>query len=258
MLYGLYQSASGVIANSYRQDVVANNLANAETVGFKRDLPLFQERLTEAQARRLSPSSTWSDPRLERLGGGLFAHPNVVDTRQGELEPTGNPLDVAIQGDGFFAVKGQADGSETFLTRHGQFITDRDGHLILANSGGQRVLDVKGKPIRLDPTKPAAISGDGVVSQGSRPVTKIAVHTVENPGALRKHGGTLVSAAGQELRAAPAASLRAEFLERSNVDPTTELAELMETQRQLEANANMIKYQDQTLGRLVNEVGKIG
>jgi flagellar basal body rod protein FlgG len=84
MLYGLYLSATGVVTSSYKQDVVANNLANSESVGFKRDVPSFQERLTEAAARR-QPGA--SNPLLEKLGGGLFASPTAVDPRQGELEP---------------------------------------------------------------------------------------------------------------------------------------------------------------------------
>ena len=67
MLYGLYLSATGVMTNAYRQDVIANNIANAETPGFKRDLALFQQRLTEAQERR-GGSTNWSDPLLEKLG----------------------------------------------------------------------------------------------------------------------------------------------------------------------------------------------
>src|SRR5215831_18455464 len=114
MLYGLYLSATGVMTSSYRQDVIANNLANSETTGFKRDLALFQERSTEAQA-------------------------NPIDVHQGELEPSTNPLDVALVGRGYFAVQGQ-DGMK--LTRDGQFMADRAGRLMLTNGdGGQRVLD---------------------------------------------------------------------------------------------------------------------
>src|ERR1700709_2831305 len=101
MLYGLYLSATGVLTNSYRQDVIANNIANAETVGFKRDLALFQERRTEAAERGLPPSR--SNPVMEALGGGVFASSPIVDKTQGELEPTGNNLDVAIVGQGYYA-----------------------------------------------------------------------------------------------------------------------------------------------------------
>src|SRR3954454_7131920 len=88
MIYGLYLSATGVMANAHRQDVIANNLANSETVGFKRDVTSFQERLTEAQAQR-GPTN----PLLENIGGGLLVHPTAIDFTQGELETTGNNLD---------------------------------------------------------------------------------------------------------------------------------------------------------------------
>src|ERR1700744_3999436 len=101
MNYGMYLSATGVMANSYRQDVIANNLANAETVGFKRDQATFQQRLTAApeMGRR-----DLSDPRMDNIGGGFFIAPTQTDLTQGELETTGNHLDAAIVGKGFFGV----------------------------------------------------------------------------------------------------------------------------------------------------------
>jgi flagellar basal-body rod protein FlgF len=256
MIYGLYQSAAGIQASSYRQDVIANNIANAETAGFKRDIALFDQRLTEAQARRGDPSSMSSDPLLENIGGGLLAHPTLVDTRQGDLEPTGNPLDVAIEGRGFFLVTNVK--GEKFLTRNGQFSTDRNGTLILANTDGDKVLDDRGQPIRLPQgAGQVTVARDGTISAGRKPLARVGLYDVDDADALTKQGGTLLAFNNQPLKPG-AGILRSEFIERSNVDPTTELAELMDTQRQLEANANMIRYQDQTLGRLVNEVGKIG
>src|SRR3954470_23647119 len=146
MLYGLYQSAAGIQSSSYRQDVIATNIANAETAGFKRDIAMFDEPLTEDQARRIATGNS-TNAILENLGGGLLAHPTLVDTRQGDLEPTSNPLDIGIEGKGFFQVR-NAKG-ERFLTRNGQFSTDRAGTLILASSDGQAVLDDHGNPIRL-------------------------------------------------------------------------------------------------------------
>src|SRR5437588_7471981 len=121
MIYGLYLSATGVLANSYRQDVIANNIANSETIGFKRDLALFQQRRTEAQER----GSGASNAMLEALGGGALALPMQVDTSQGEMEPTDKNLDAAIEGRGFFTVM---DNGQTRLTRNGHFMVNRAGH----------------------------------------------------------------------------------------------------------------------------------
>ena len=253
MNYGLYLSANGVLANSFRQDVIANNLANVENVGFKRDTSTFHQRLSEAKLRRLQ---SVSNPTLDDLSGGLLLSPLSIDHTQGELEPTGNNLDVAIQGRGFFAVK---DGKENFLTRDGRFAVDRDGFLILGNGSGARVLDRAMKPIQIDPEFRAGLSiGQfGDLSSNGQALAQIGVHDVADPRQLIKRGRSLMSYANAgELRQA-AGTLRSEFVERANVDPATEMAQLMDAQRQLEANANMIKYQDQTLGRLVNDVGKI-
>ena len=262
MIYGLYLSAGGVLTSSYRQDVIANNLANSETVGFKKDLPLFRQRLTEAQERRLpgggaapSPQGGPTNPLLEPLGGGILAHPTQMDSSQGELEPTGSPLDVAIEGKGFFAVD---DGGETRLTRNGQFSVDHEGHLILSNQNGQKVLDARQRPIQLEPTGGVTVSSDGTVNQHGQAVAKVGVFEVADPSKLVKQGATLLRKFDQELTPATNATLHSESVERANVDPAIELAALMDTQRQLEANANMIRYQDQTLSKLVNEVGKIG
>jgi flagellar basal body rod protein FlgG len=251
MLYGLYLSASGMISSAYKQDVVANNLANSETIGFKRDVASFRERLTEAQQRRLPGRS---NAMLEMLGGGILAQPTLLDTRQGEVEHTGNALDVAIEGDGYFAVNNKK--GESRLTRDGQFAVNKDGHLILSNGEGQAVLDPKGQPIRLLPSLPATIAKDGTITQGGKATGQIGLFDVADPSKLTKKGGTLIAHPDQKLIPGKG-QLRSEFIERANVDPATELADLMETQRQLEANANMVRYQDQTLGELVNTVGKI-
>ena len=258
MIYGLYLSATGVLTNSYRQDVIANNLANSETVGFKKDLALFQQRPTEAEERG-GGSRRDTNALLEGLGGGVFASPTLVDVAQGELEPTGNNLDVAIEGTGYFTVR--APSGETHLTRDGRFAIDRAGRLTLANGRGEVVLDDRGLPIQMDPRFGAAettIGRYGEITQDGRMVGRVGVYDVADRSQLKKLGGNLMrypDTAG--LR--PAFGILHEgFVERANVEPATELAQLMDAQRQLEANANMIRYQDQTLQRLANDVGKIG
>ena len=253
MIYGLYLSAAGVQTNSYRQDVISNNIANAETVGFKRDLALFQQRRTEVSERGLSPSQ--SNALLEKLGGGVFASPTLIDHTQGELENTGNNLDVAIAGQGYFQA---ANGDKTNLTRDGRLLINDKGHLALANNANFEVLDPKGKPIAVDPSLPPNIDKEGVVTQKGKLVGRIAVVDVEDPSQLKKSGGNMLAIADpRQIRPATGALLQAGYQERANVDPSTELASLMDAQRQLEANANMIRYQDSMLAKLCNDVGKI-
>ena len=250
MIYGLYLSASGIMTNAYRQDVIANNLANSETNAFKKDVPLFKQRLTAAQENR--KPGDWTDPTLENLGGGMFLMPTRIDLEQGPTEETGNPLDVAIEGDGFFAV--QTNG-QTRLTRDGRFTIDRNGNLVLPE--GQKVLDASGQPIVLERDEPISIGKDGEITQRGKPVGRLGLFDVPDRSQLEKLGNNLFGVADANQLRPAAGTLHPEFLERSNVDPTTEMAELMDAQRQLEANANMIRAQDATLQRLVNDVGKI-
>jgi flagellar basal-body rod protein FlgF len=252
VIYGLYLSAAGVIANSYRMDVLSNNLANAETVGFKRDLADFQERPTESQERG-GGQSNWSDPTLEGLGGGLLLHPSSMDNSPGQLEETGNPLDLGVNGSGYFAVQ---SGGKQYLTRDGRMEIGQDGRLILATTG-QPVLDPTGTPIHLGNSANTLVNNEGIITQDSKAVGRIGLFDVSDPSKLVKKGGGLLDASDAGSLVAGTGTVRSEFVERSNVDPTTELTALMETQRQLEASANMIRYQDQTMQELVDQVGKI-
>ena len=195
---------------------------------------------------------------MEGLGGGIFASPTHVDVSQGELEPTGNNLDVAIEGKGFFSVR--EPGGQTRLTRDGRFSLDKTGQLILANGTGQTVLDAKGNLIRLDPSLANAqtsIGRFGEITQGGRLVATVGLSDVTDPSKLKKLGGNLFSHPEADTLRPSASVLHSGSVERANVEPATELTHLMDAQRQLEANANMIRYQDQTLARLVNDVGKI-
>lgn len=254
MIYGLYLSATGILTNSYRQDVIANNLANAETVGFKKDLALFQQRRTQAREEGAVP---WrSNQLLEALGGGTLCAPTAVDNTQGDLEHTGNPLDLAVVGPGYFQVD---KGGRRNLTRDGRLTINRQSRLALANDPSAEVLDGAGRPIAVDARFPVVVGDDGTINQNARAVARLGIFDVSDPNQLTKAGGTMLATPEtQTLRpAGPGTVVRAQFVERANVDPATELSALMDAQRQLEANANMIRYQDQMLSKLVNEVGKI-
>ncbi len=254
MIYGLYLSASGVITNSYRQDVISNNIANAETVGFKKDLAILQQRPAAAQE---TGHENKSNPMLENIGGGLLAArsspsiPARANTSPPETQWISPSTATAS------SPSTATPGGKMHLTRNGQLILNRNGTLALSNNPAQAILDDKKSPITLDGTQPISIASDGTITQAGKTVARIGIFDAGNPAALQKDGGTLLSIpAGTKLT--PATPIvRTGFVERSNVDPATEMVELMDTQRQLEANANMIQIQDQTLDKLVNDVGKV-
>lgn len=241
---------------TYRQGVIANNMANVETVGFKRDLALVQQRKLAAQ--ELPMLAKFSEPLFDKIGGGQLVSPTATDHRQGTLETTNRPYDAGIVGAGYFVVQQQG---KQYLTRNGNFMLNEKGQLILSDGSNARVLSRDLTPITLDPLAKTEISGQGSIQQYGAPVAQLALKNVDSTK-LKKLGQHLLELPEDEgtvksLKDADTAVVQGGALERSNVDPTLELTQLLLAQRELEANANMIRYQDQTLGRLVNDVGKI-
>jgi flagellar basal body rod protein FlgG len=252
MIYGMYLSATGIITSAYRQDVIANNIANSEAIGFKKDLAIIQQR--KMASDELPGGTQDSDPLYANLGGGMLTAPTLVDTEPGGFQQTGNPLDVAIDGQGYFGVNAKG---QFRLTRDGQFFINQNGQLALSTKDGPTVVDVHQNPIVVKPGIPVTISRDGTVTQKDATVARLGVFDVADPTKLVKQGGTLMSYGGGDPTLDTKSTLRTQSLEGSNVDPATELTELMDAQRQLEANANMIRTQDETLSKLVSDVGKI-
>ncbi len=250
--YGTFISAAGVRSNLVKIDVVANNLSNAETGGFKRLLSSTLQLPVESKA-----TGRPGDRRLpaDLLGGVVVAGPTKLDLSQGPLAPTSNPLDVALVGDGFFAIE-DARG-DAHLTRDGRFTVGVNGHLTTSN--GEKVLDSRGKTIHLAGLPPAELSvgNDGTVAHGGRTLATLGVFAA--PAQLKPVGDNRYAIGDRgvtDLDPGPAV-VRGHLLERSNVDPTTELTRMLTAQRQLEANANFIRQQDTATEKLVNVVGKV-
>lgn len=255
MTYGLWLSAGGLQVNEYRQAIGANNLANADTVGFKHDLALIRQRRVESQ---MSPGGmSLGRSIFDNLSGGTWVQPTLHSFRQGDLVPSSNPLDLAIQGDGFFTV---SDGQTVHYTRDGRFTTNRAGELVMVTgSGRQRVTDQKGSPITLTPGlgKPT-VSRDGTVRQGDTVVGQIRIVEFADRQNLRKVGANLFTVTGgAEPIDARESRVYSGFTERSTVNPMEALASTVEISRAYQLNATLISLQDQTLGLAVNTVGRV-
>lgn len=247
MIYGLYQSAAGMMVNEYRQSVLANNLANAETVGFKRDIATFAERLRASDAgRRDGPTSDL----LETLSGGVWLAQTETDFSEAAFTKTDNPLDVAIAGPGFLRVA--ANGQE-YLTRDGRMIMDPDGWLVAATDGA-RILGQTGQPIRLNPRGgEVSIDEDGRISQGGKRVARLAVVDVDEYHKLAKAGASRFLGDDVKLTRS-AAKVYTGVTESSGVEPIKELVTMIEAARAYQLNAQMVTLQDQTAGRLLSVV----
>jgi flagellar basal-body rod protein FlgF/flagellar basal-body rod protein FlgG len=249
MPYGLYISAEGAQAQTRRLDIIANNIANVDTVGFKRDLAVMQSRYSEAIERGLA--SPGEAPTSD-IGGGVQFRQSVTDFSPGPLRKTGNPTDVALEGDGFFVVR---KGQEQMLTRAGDFRLKSTGELVTQQ--GYPVLSEDGSPITISPTAGNwEIDSAGNVNQaGNRLPLKIAKPT--SLGDLTKVGENLFRPLGNVRPVAAAdRAVAGGYLEMSDVQPTTEMTTMIETSRLIEANINVMKTHSDMLANLVDRILK--
>lgn len=265
MIRGIYAAASGMIADQSRLDVLSNNLANASTSGFKKDTAIgknFHDILVDRVGDRTKDGEFASPVPIGRLGLGSFILQTGTRLSSGSLRHTGSMLDVAIMGDGFFTVQ-TPQGIR--YTRQGSFVQDAEGRL--STPEGHLVL-VDGQPIgekgmRLE------ISDEGDVLQDGISLGKLDVATSAEIGNMRKEGSVLWVRANiedavqlvvpQRDAGDPRGpfQLRSGFLESSNVEPVLEMVDLITTMRSYESNQKAIHTQDETLGKTVNEVGRL-
>ncbi|NUM53754.1 MAG: flagellar hook-basal body protein [Candidatus Hydrogenedentes bacterium] len=247
MIQGLYAAASGMIATEDRQAVIANNIANAATAGFKR-----QNAISEG-FKEIFLGSLGTAARLnaERGPGGGLALTNVyTDYATGPIGMTGNPMHVALQGPGFIAVETPA--GERF-TRNGEFsinaegqLTTSDGFAILGDGGA---IEVNGGSVEFD--------SSGAVLVDNQSVGKLRIVEFENPNLLERYGQNLfapVESAGGP-RPGDNTSVVPGGLEGSNVQVPFEMAQMTLGLRVYNANQKVINSVDETMGRLINEVG---
>lgn len=252
MNYGLYMSAAGLMTNLHKQDVVANNLANVNTTGFKRSLAEFQQRDPEAREGNLGPDM--AHKLLDNLGGGVYAAPSRLDITGGSVIKTNQMLDLAIEGQGFFTVR---DGQSIRLSRDGR-LAIREG-ILVTSVGGRPVLSAAGAPIPLDSSKPFTVDPTGDVRQDEGSVGRIRLVAISDSSQLSAMGGGLYAVPPKSLEnTAPASGVIIQrALEQSNVDPVKEMISMIETTRAVNFTSQMIRAHDQTMDRAVNVLGKV-
>lgn len=254
MQNSMYLNAAGALSAQTRMDVVANNIANADTPGFRRGFAVFQQRLAEVwEAPTLNPS--WDDV-LNDQGGGLFVHEVTYSQEPGALQQTGSDLDLAIEGDGWFSVG--TDGGVLY-TRAGNFVRAGDGTVVTAGGHG-KLLDEQGKPIVVPATaQRIAVQGDGTVRIDDQPIARIQIRGTMDHRQFTPRGDNFYHYEGTGLPPELSTSaIRQGFLEASTVSSVTEMVNLIRTHRAYESNQRMITQQDQVMARVVNDVGRIG
>ncbi|HBL47132.1 flagellar basal-body rod protein FlgG [Gimesia sp.] len=257
----LYSSASGMAANSFNLDIIANNLANSSTTAYKQSRANFEDifyehfKLPGVQDNQgnLTPTGT-------ALGIGTRVQSTEGDFEQGSILPTNGTYDLAIVGDGFFRVN---DGTQDLYTRAGNFSLNANGNLVMASAD---------KGYQLQPTISipqdainVSISGDGVVSyqqQGSPQIQTAGniqiARFINNQGLMRQGDNLFTETTGSgpaqfgDPGTEGRGQVRQGFLEQSNVEPVRELVELIKTQRNFELNSQVVQAADQSLQTVAN------
>ena len=257
MINSLWISKTGMEAQQMQLDVISNNLANVSTNGFKRANAVFEDLMYQNLRQVGASSSEQSQlPTGLQIGLGVRTVATSRSFAQGNLQQSGNKLDVAVQGNGFFQVT-MPDGTTNY-TRDGSFQVNSQGQLVTAT----------GLPVADGVTVPAnatsiAIGGDGVVtaqipgSAAPQTIGTIALASFINPAGLEPKGQNLYSesaASGQPTSGTPGengmGALMQGFVETSNVNVVQELVTMIQTQRAYEMNSKAIQTSDQMLQKL--------
>lgn len=280
MVRGLYIGASGMLAQQRRTDILANNLANADTPGFKRDeavVASFQSTLLHRQeaapqpraqtlpgrVAELSRPLTLADFQRTPLVGstltpvgpltpGAEVVATVADRAQGGLTFTGNPLDLALNGPGYFVVQ---TPQGVRYTRHSVFSRDAAGFVVGPN--GEYLLGTQG-PLQIPAgAREITVAADGQVFVDGQAFARLRVEDVPHPAALVKEGNDWYIPTPAAGPATPAAgtTVNQGYVEQSNVNTVREMVELIDAVRQYEINQRLIHTEDDLLGQAINQVG---
>ncbi len=242
MLKGIYKAASSMIPRIKQQEITANNIANASTAGYKKD-SVFLKELNALKKSQLPRRSDWEQPMIDQI---------YVDYSQGVMDRTGNVLDVAIVGNGFFVLENPENGERIF-TRNGNFSADTDGFLV--NSEGFRVMADSGY-VEVGPGE-VDISEAGQVLVDDSEVGRLQVVDFSDKSTLVRQDNTGFAVV-DETQPEPAKdyTLRQGFLERANIDVVKEMVGMIITMRSYEAAAKAIQSQEETLNALFTHVGR--
>jgi flagellar basal-body rod protein FlgG len=252
MLRAFSTAATGMTAQQMMVDVIANNLANINTSGFKKSQVDFQDLLYVSMQKAGSEVGTGTlAPGGVEVGSGVRAAATVKTFTQGELQNTGNPLDCAIQGDGFFSVT--LPTGETRYTRDGSFFRSADGNLVTASGYPlSPTVSIPADVVEVDIAQDGTVNGRSAT--GVSVIGHIQLARFSNPSGLSSEGGNLLAetpASGSATQGTPGSNgmgvLQSSFLEKSNVQMVTELVNLITAQRAYEINSRAIKVGDDML-----------
>ncbi|WP_047982577.1 flagellar hook-basal body protein [Ornithinibacillus contaminans] len=267
MLRGFYTAASGMLTMQRQQEALSNNIANANTPGYKADqasIRAFPEMLLYQMGSENVPTKQPKNfPVQNPIGSintGVYVQEYVPNFIQGSLKETGITTDLALNdgvfpdetGGIFFTV--QNENGEPRYTRNGNFTVDGQGYLV--STEGYYVLDQAGNPIQTDGME-FTVNPDGQLQVGGQAI-QLGIAYTANANDLEKEGNGLLAGEAGPVPAGVTYSVQQGFLEQSNVDAAQSMTQMMESYRLFEMNQKVLKAYDDSLGKTVNDVGRIG
>ena len=256
MNYGLYLSANGISSAQHRMNVLSNNLANANTVGFKPSEVVLGERAREPQALN---TMTDSKQLLEQLGGGTRIAYSGLNLRQGAIDSTGVRTNLALRGEGFLQLEDGPNGHKN-LTRDGTLMFDGEG-ILRHQASGLAVLGRDGDRIRLEGEQQLRFDGfgsGGEMLDRTNPSSPLAmVGIVEAPTDSLRPDGRNVLQTKEALTTDSRTTVVGSALEQSGSNPISGMVDLIKLTREVEMNSRMIQYQDAMIGQAVTSLGRV-
>ncbi|MUV37364.1 Flagellar hook-basal body complex protein FlhO [Lentibacillus sp. JNUCC-1] len=268
MLRGFYTVASGMQAQQRRQEVLSNNMANVNTPGYKADdaaIRAFPEMLTYHMGKKTIPvSHSFNIPVNEQIGSfntGVYVQETIPNHAQGDIRETNVSTDLALvngkvpdeTGSLFFTV--QLENGDTAYTRNGHFTVDQDGYLTAGS--GHYVLDSAGNRIQTDGMT-FTVSSNGVVTTAAGNTAELGMSYAADANDLVKDDYGFFTGDAGEVPAGAEFTIQQGALEGSNVDAMQTMTEMMSAYRSFEMNQRVLKAYDQSMGKAVSEIGRIG
>lgn len=252
MIKGLYSAVSAMVMNVARQQVLTHNIANMETPGFKQIFTSVGDFMQNQAVYVKGVGETNSVDYVGMLGLGSQIGLEYVDFEEGALQDTGNPLDLAIQGKGFFRVN-TPDGER--YTRDGRFLRDAENNLVTVE--GFKVLDDAGQEIQL-PEGDVSVSPDGVITINGENVAQLGIGVFDNPRTELQHTEGNLFTGPADSTSTDVPRVVQGYLEASNANPSQIMTQLVEVARSYEAAQKLVQNQDELLGKTIASLGRIG
>lgn len=257
MIKGLYTAYTGLINEQHRMDTLTNNLANADTNGFKKEGATAQS-FQDVLGVKIKDTSEYNIPKtLGVMNYGVKIGENYTDYSQASIRETGNTFDLALSGNGFFEIEftNKAGETSTKYTRDGSFTLTKEGYLVTKD--GDFVLDKNGNHIKLDPQAETSIDRNGTIYQDGVNTAQIQITDFEDYNYLEKYGENLYQTVDGATKQPADAQVYTGYLEASNVQVVSEMVEMINVTRAYETNQKIVQTMDDTLDKAVNTLGRL-